>query len=84
MGIDAFPSAQLLESRQTVGPQHNRLAVDREALGLDALCCCRDGRQPRRPVIAIPTIQSHRGTIPTDDDPVTVVLNLVNPFGAGR
>jgi hypothetical protein len=32
-GPRSLLSAQLIESRQAVGPHHNRLAVDREALG---------------------------------------------------
>jgi hypothetical protein len=36
-GPRSLASTQLVEARQTVRPQHHCLAVDREALGLDAL-----------------------------------------------
>jgi len=36
-GTRGVPLAEILELRQAIWPQHHRLAVDREALRLDAL-----------------------------------------------
>jgi hypothetical protein len=41
----SLASAQILEPRQAVWPQHNRLAVDGEAPGLDPLRGRRDHEQ---------------------------------------
>jgi hypothetical protein len=36
--VSGLTIAQLLKLRQAVRPEHNRLAVDREALGFDPYC----------------------------------------------
>jgi hypothetical protein len=33
--MGSFATAELVEQRQAVGPEHDRIAVDREALGFD-------------------------------------------------
>jgi hypothetical protein len=47
-GSSALPTGQSIEPRQAVRPEHNRLAVDREALGGDLLGSSRDRRQLQR------------------------------------
>src|SRR5258708_23752483 len=52
-GMRGRTAAQLLEPRQAVRPQNNRLPVDREALGLDPPGSSRDGWQSHGPVIGV-------------------------------
>src|SRR5258706_10800106 len=83
-GMRGRAAAQLLKPRQAVRPQHDRLAVDRKALGLDTPGSSRDGWQPRGPVIGVAGVKPHCGAVLTHDQPVTVMLDLVNPIGTRR
>jgi hypothetical protein len=66
-GSGRVPPTQLLESGQTVGPQYNRLAVDREGLRLDPLCGSRDRWQSRGPVIGVAGVEPNYRTVPAHD-----------------
>lgn len=81
-GPRGLPTAQLVEARQSAGAQYNRLAVDREALGLDP---------PQQRRLSLVVVQSShrrcgcraaRRGIPPDDHPVAVILDFVDPIGA--
>jgi hypothetical protein len=41
-------------------------------------------REPARPVIPIAGQQADADGVPTDHEPISVVIDLVNPAGAGR
>jgi hypothetical protein len=74
-------SCALRSSRTpAVRPEHNRLAVDREALGIDPPGSSRNNRQSRRPVIGVAIVEPHSGALPANDHPVTVMLEFVNPI----
>jgi hypothetical protein len=75
---------QLLEPSQAVRSQHNRLAVDREALGLDPLGRSRDRCQSHGPVICVAAVKPNRATVPADDNSVAVMFDFVNPVDARR
>ena len=82
-------SAQFVEPGQAVGPQHNCLAVNREALAIVKLLALSaprgsDGLQSRGPVIGVARVQPHRRAIAAYDQSVPVMLNLVTPIGAER
>ena len=62
----------------------NRLAVDREALRFDALGGSRNRRQSRGPVISVAAVDPHRRAVPADDEPISVVLDLMHPIRTGR
>src|SRR6516162_8288661 len=48
--ITAAPAAQRLKIREPVRPDHDRLAVEREALSFQPSRAFCDRRQPRRPI----------------------------------
>jgi hypothetical protein len=83
-GTRGGAAAQLLEPRKAVRPQNNRLAIDREALGLDPPGSSRDGWQSHGPVIGVAGVKPDYGPIPADDQAVAVMLDFVNPIGARR
>jgi hypothetical protein len=63
-GSGGLTTGQLLEPRHAVRPKHNRLAVDREALGLDTRRSSGNGCQSRRPIIGIAAVKSSRWNRP--------------------
>jgi hypothetical protein len=75
---------QGVEDGDTIGAYHNRLAVQGERTGAQLGGGGRDRRIAVGPVIASPGEQAHRGAVPAHDQPVAVVLDLMNPVGAGR
>jgi hypothetical protein len=83
-GPGGLKSAKLVETRQTVRSEHDRLAVEGEALGLYPFGGSRDRRQSHGPVVPITAVRPHSGTILADDHPVPVVFDLVDPIGTGR
>ena len=74
----SLPSAQILESRQAVRPQHDRLAIDREALGLDPPGSSRDDWQSHGPVIGVASVEPDCGTFPAYNQTVAVMLDFVD------
>jgi hypothetical protein len=68
----------------TATPAHRRLAVDRERFGPQLRRGARDRRVSIGPIIAPPGKQAHHLADTADDQPVTVVLDLVDPAGPGR
>jgi hypothetical protein len=80
-GVRSFPPAQLVEQRRTVRPEHNRLAVDRKALGFDPPGSSSDRRQFCGLVNGVAAVKPDGGTVPADDQPI--VLDFVNPIGTG-
>src|SRR5215470_1983352 len=73
----------LVNGREAVRPQHDRVAVDGEALGLDPLGGCGDRRQSRSPVKGVAGVEPDRGTVPTHNKPVAVMFDFVNPISTG-
>jgi len=78
------PAAQRIELGQTVRSYHNRLPVDREALGLDPLRSTGDRREPGGQVNPVAAVQSRNGTVAADDQSVSVMLDFMDPIGTGR
>src|SRR5215475_9407319 len=54
--VCGLTTTQLLEPRQTVRPEHNRLAVDREALGFDPPCTVRNRTKSSGPIVCIAAV----------------------------
>jgi hypothetical protein len=75
-------STQFLKAGQSVGPQHHRLAVDREARGLDPLRSSRDRGQSRYSQ-GVARVKPDCGAVPTHDQPVAIMLDFVDPIGTG-
>jgi len=71
-------AAQLLEPRQAVRPQNNRLPVDCEALGLDPPGSSRDDWQSHGPVIGVASVEPDCGTFPAYNQTVAVMLDFVD------
>jgi hypothetical protein len=66
-GIELWGSlamAELFEPGQPSGPTHDRLAVDREAFGLDPRRSGSNRRQSCGPVICLAAIEPQGGTVP--------------------
>jgi hypothetical protein len=81
--VTATPAAQHLEIGETIRPDHDRLAVEREALGFQPSCALCDRRQSRRPIDCLATKKPNALAVAADDDPISVMLDFVNPVGAG-
>jgi hypothetical protein len=73
---------QRVEDGNAVRTAHRGLAVDRERLGRQLRRGARDRRVSIGPVIAPP--EPHDIAVTADDQPVTAVLDLVDPAGPGR
>jgi hypothetical protein len=69
---------------QAIRTQDDCLAVYRETPGLDPLRSRRDREQPRGSVIGIATEEPHYGAVPTDDQPIPVMLAALMPRPTGR
>jgi hypothetical protein len=82
-GVCGLTTAQLFEPRQAVRPEHNRFAVDREALGFDPHCTVRNRTQSRGPIICTAAVDPHRGAVTADDHPVAVMLDFMDPARTG-
>src|SRR5262249_28860114 len=76
------PPTQLVEPGQAGRSKHNGFTVDCETSCLDACSSVRDGGWPCGPVIGIAGVEPNCRTVPTHDQPVTVMLDFVNPVGA--
>ena len=83
-GPRSLSSAKLIEPGQAVRPQHDRLAVNREAFGFDTLGGSGDRRQSRSPVKGVASVQPDRGTVPAHNQPVAVMLDFMDPICTGR
>jgi hypothetical protein len=75
---------QGVEDGNTVMPDHNRLAVQRERLGPQLGGGRGNRRIPIGPVIAAPGEEPHSLAVPAHDQPIAVVFGLVNPARPGR
>jgi hypothetical protein len=73
-----------VEYRDAVGAAHRRLAVQGERLGAQLGGCDGNPAITICPVIAAAGEEPHSLAIPADDQPITVVLDLVHPAGPGR
>ena len=80
----SVPSAQILEPRQAIWPQHHRLASMVKLLALICSATAAIRRQSHGPVVCVAAVDSHCGAVPADHHPVPVVLDFVNPIGTGR
>jgi hypothetical protein len=77
-------AVQGIEDGDTIGTNHHGLAVDRERLGAQLAGCRGDSRISVSPIIAPAREQAHSRAVPTHDQPIAVVLDLVHPVGPGR
>ena len=71
--------------RRAVVADNHRLAVDQKRLRPDeALCRFDDGREAVGPVMAALREAADARAVPAHHQPITIVLNFVNPQWAGR
>ncbi len=75
---------QRLEARAAVGEHDRDLAVEEDAAGCEAERGCAHLGETVRPVLAVAADQSNGGTVAEAADPISIVLDLVQPFVAGR
>jgi hypothetical protein len=61
----------------------DRLAVDEAGPHLEPVYRLDDDGKARRPVVAVPGEQASAGGVSARHQPVAIVLDLVNPVGAG-
>jgi hypothetical protein len=73
-------TVELLEVGHPVGGAAHCLAVDDQGARPKARHCLPDEREPVRPVIAPTGEQPDPVVLLPDDQPVAVVLDLVNPL----
>src|SRR5262249_56187599 len=78
------PVAQPVEHRQSVAVAGHRLPVEQERSALQGAGGLEDQRKASRPVDPVAGEQAHAGGVPTDHYSEAVVLDLMNPAGAGR
>ena len=67
----------------SVGPKSNRLAVDKSALNRQAPDRLRNHRQAAGEICAMPRPERRPASFLPGDDPIAVVLDLMQPVGAG-
>jgi hypothetical protein len=82
--LEKIAKALKVAASLLLASQHNRLAVDREALRLDPPGGSRNRGPSHRPVIRVAAVKPDRGTISADDHPIAVMFDFVNPVGADR
>ena len=80
----SLPRAQGVEVRATVFEQADGLAVKDDALDRKARHRGADQREVLGPIPPGARPQVHDAVLAPRDDPITIRLHLVNPFGAGR
>jgi hypothetical protein len=77
-------TAQRLEVREPVGPDHHCLTVNDEAVGFEKRCASGDGGEPPTPIDRIAAVEPDVVALFADDHPITIMLDLVNPLSPGR
>ena len=66
-----------------VRAKRDRLAIDQRAVGRQTADRLRDLRQPVGEIRAVTAPHGHSASVLAGDDPVTVMLDLVQPVRAG-
>ena len=82
--VVAEPVTKIIEYRQAALIDHDGLAVDQAAFDRKAFDRGHDLRISGREIVAVARIEPHPIAVAPGQDPEAIVLDLVNPAGAGR
>jgi hypothetical protein len=81
-GVAVTAASRRRSSSSSAKPSRSSTTASPSIVKLLALIR-RDRRQFRRPVMGIAAVEPHSGTVPANNQPIAVMLDLMNPTGAG-